>query len=100
MANLEIKFGGLKMRNPIGVAALNPAIAYAREPKVQAEWLLRHVEAGAGYLYTSATRPQRSSPLEAKPSQKFMKMQCPGFASREGMHATGDIMAVQFYLDK
>jgi len=100
MANLEITFGGLKMRNPIGIAALNPAIAYAREPKVQAEWLLRHVEAGAGYLYTSATRPQRSSPLEAKPSQKFMKIQCPGFASREGLHATGDIMAVQFYLDK
>jgi len=100
MANLQVKFGGLKMRNPIGVAALNPAVAYARNPKVQADWLMRQVEAGAGYIFMSATRPQRSSPAEAKPSQKFMKMQCPGFASREGLFCTADIMAVQFYLDK
>jgi hypothetical protein len=49
MANLQVDFGGMKMRNPIGVAALNPSIAYARTPSVQADWLMRHVEAGAGY---------------------------------------------------
>lgn len=100
MANLISKFGGMKMRNPIGVAALNPAVAYAREPKVQAEWLMRHVEAGAGYLFISATRLQRSHPSEAYPSQKFIKMQTPGFAIREGIYATGDIMAIQSFLDK
>jgi dihydropyrimidine dehydrogenase (NAD+) subunit PreA len=100
MANLEVNFGGMKMRNPIGVTPLNPAIAYAREPKVQADWLMRHVEAGAGYVFISATRPQRSSPAEAKPALKWLKIQCPGFATREALFTTGDIMATQFYLDK
>jgi dihydropyrimidine dehydrogenase (NAD+) subunit PreA len=100
MANLEIRFGGMKMRNPIGVAALNPAIAYARIPTVQADWLMKHVEAGAGYIYISATRPQRSSPVEALPSTKWLKVQCSGFANREGLLTTADIMATQFYLDK
>jgi dihydropyrimidine dehydrogenase (NAD+) subunit PreA len=100
MANLALNFGGLKMRNPIGIAPLNPAIAYARNPKVQADWLMRHVDAGAGYIFVSATRPERSSPLEAKPSLKFIKIDCPGFAKREGILSTGDIMAIQFYLDK
>lgn len=100
MANLEVNFGGMNMRNPIGVAALNPAIAYARDPQVQADWLMRHVEADAGYIFISATRPQRSSPSEAKPALKFMKVQCPGFAARESIFSTGDIMATQFYLDK
>lgn len=100
MANLQVKFGGMKMRNPIGVAPLNPAIAYARNPKVQADWLMRHVEAGAGYVFISATRPQRSSPAEAKPALKWLKIQCPGFATRESLFTTGDIMSTQFYLDK
>jgi dihydropyrimidine dehydrogenase (NAD+) subunit PreA len=100
MANLEVKFGGLKIRNPIGVAPLNPSIAYARNPKVQADWLMRHVEAGAGYVFISATRPQRSSPAEAKPALKWLKIQCPGFATRESLFTTGEIMATQFYLDK
>jgi len=99
MANLNVIFGGLKMRNPIGIAPLNPAIAYARDPVVQADWLMQHVEAGAGFVYVSATRPEKSSPLEAKPSQKFMKIDCPGFSKREGILSTGDIMAIQFYLD-
>ena len=68
MANLEVVLGGMRMKNPIGVAALNPAIAYARIPVVQVDWLMRHVQAGAGYVYISATRPQRSSPAEAKPA--------------------------------
>ena len=100
MANLQVTFGGMEMRNPIGVAALNPAIAYARTPTVQADWLMRHVEAGAGYVYISATRPQRSSPAEANPALKWLKIQCPGFADRESLFTTGDISATQFYLDK
>jgi dihydroorotate dehydrogenase/Pyruvate/2-oxoacid:ferredoxin oxidoreductase delta subunit len=100
MANLEINFAGLKMRGPIGIAPLNPAIAYGRNPTVQADWLMRHVEAGAGYIFVSATRPERSSPLESKPAIKFIKAECPGFAKREGILSTGDIMAIQFYLDK
>lgn len=100
MANLQVTFGGLVMRNPIGVAALNPSIAYGRDPKVQADWLLRHVEAGAGYVFISATRLQKSSPAEANPALKWLKTQCPGFANRESLYTTGDIMATQFYLDK
>ena len=100
MANLEINFAGLKMRSPIGIAPLNPAIAYGRNPKVQADWLMKHIEAGAGYVFVSATRPERSSPLESKPAIKFLKVECPGFAKREGILSTGDIMAIQFYLDK
>jgi dihydropyrimidine dehydrogenase (NAD+) subunit PreA len=88
------------MRNPIGVAPLNPAVAYARKPEVQADWLMRHAEAGAGYLYISATRLQRTHPSEAYPSQKFLKIQTPGFAAKEGISCIGDIMAVQLYLDK
>ena len=57
MANLEINFGGVKMRNPVGIAPLNPAIAYAREPKVQVDWLMKHIEAGAGYIFLSANTP-------------------------------------------
>lgn len=100
MANLKVKFGGLEVRNPIGIAPLNPAIAYARSPRVQADWLMRHVEAGAGYVFVSATRPQRSSPAESKPVLKWLKMQCPGFANRESLYTTGDIMPTQFYLNK
>ena len=100
MANLQVKFGGLNMRNPIGIAALNPAIVYARQPRVQADWLMKHVEAGAGYVFISATRLQKSSPAEAKPALKWLKVQCPGFARRESLFTTGDIMATQFYLDK
>ena len=99
MANLEVKFGGLKMRNPIGIAPLNSAIGYARKPKVQADWLMRHVDAGAGYVYVSHTRPARSSPAEARPALKFLKATCPGFAEREGMFCTGDVESCINYLD-
>ena len=100
MANLKTSFGGLSMRNPIGIAPLDPAIAYARQPRVHADWLLRHVEAGAGYLYLGGTRLQASDPKESQPSQKFLKIQCPGFANRESIHATGDITSTQFFLEK
>jgi dihydropyrimidine dehydrogenase (NAD+) subunit PreA len=99
MADLGITFGGLRMRNPIGIAPLDPAIAYARRPKVQADWLLRHVEAGAGYLYLAGTRPRPAGPQDELPAQKFLKIQCPGFARRESIHSTGDINAMQFSLD-
>jgi len=61
---------------------------------------MRHVEAGAGYVFISATRPIRSSPAEAKPALKFLKIQCPGFATRESLFSTGDISSTAFYLDK
>jgi len=99
MANLEVNFGGVKMRNPIGVAPLNGAIGYARKPQVVADQLMRHVEAGAGYVYISHTRPIRSSPAESKPALKFLRVKCPGFASREGLFTTGDVAACIHYLD-
>jgi dihydroorotate dehydrogenase/Pyruvate/2-oxoacid:ferredoxin oxidoreductase delta subunit len=87
------------MRNPIGIAPLNSAIGYARKPKVQAEWLMKHVDAGVGYIYISHTRPDRSSPAEAKPALKFIRATCPGFAKREGLFATGNVESCINYAD-
>ena len=99
MADLTTKFAGLKMRNPIGIAPLNRAIGYASDAKVQADWLMRFVDEGAGYIYTGNTRPARSSPSEKKPALKFLKVKCSGFAEREGLFVTGDVDACIHYLD-
>jgi len=99
MADLRVNWAGVKMRNPIGVAPLNGAIGYARKPKVAADELMKHAEAGAGFVYISHTRPTRSSPAENKPALKFIKAQCPGFAKREGLFVTGDVEACVHYLD-
>ena len=99
MPDLSVNFAGIKMRNPIGVAPLNGAIGYARRPKVVADWLLGFVEEGAGFVYLSNTRPQRSSPAESRPALKFLRVECKGFAEREGMFTTGDVEACVHYLD-
>ena len=99
MADLTTDFAGLKMRNPIGVAPLNRAIGYASDAKVQADWLMRFVDEGAGYVYTSNTRPARSSPAETKPALKFLRVTCEGFAEKEGLFTTGDVDACIHYLD-
>ena len=69
MADLKTSFGGLSMRNPIGIAPLDPAIAYARQPRVHADWLLRHVEAGAGYLYLGGARLRHLIPRNGRPAE-------------------------------
>ncbi len=99
MADVKTRFGGLTMRNPIGIAPLDPAIAYARRPRVHADWLLRHVDAGAGYLYLGGARLRASDYRESQPAQKFLKITCPGFANRESIHSAGDINSTQFCLE-
>jgi dihydroorotate dehydrogenase/Pyruvate/2-oxoacid:ferredoxin oxidoreductase delta subunit len=99
MADLKTEFAGLKMRNPIGIAPLNRAIGYASDAKVQADWLMRFVDEGAGFVYTGNTRPARSSPAEKRPALKFLRVTCNGFAEREGLFTTGDVDACIHYLD-
>jgi len=99
MADLTTTFAGLKMRSPIGIAPLNRAIGYASNPRVQADWLMRFVDEGAGFIYTGNTRPAKSSPSELKPALKFLKVACKGFAEKEGIFTTGDVDACIHYLD-
>ena len=100
MADLKTWFGGLSMRNPIGIAPLDPGSRTRDNQEFMLTGCCVHVEAGAGYLYLGGTRLQASDPKESQPSQKFLKIQCPGFASRESIHPNGDITSTQFFLEK
>lgn len=91
---LATTFAGIRMRSPVGVGPINMPRGdrSAITPEIHAELLLKHVEAGAGFVYVpglkyitkdlanelqSRARPRDSSP---RPSgTRFMKIETPGF---------------------
>jgi Pyruvate/2-oxoacid:ferredoxin oxidoreductase delta subunit len=50
-SSLETKFAGLKLRSPIGVGAIGSPEGANLTEEIHAEMLLKHAEAGVGYLY-------------------------------------------------
>jgi dihydropyrimidine dehydrogenase (NAD+) subunit PreA len=50
-ANLETTFAGLKFKSPIGVGAVGRPEGDNLTPELHAEVLLKHLDAGVGYLY-------------------------------------------------
>ena len=49
--SLEVTFSGLKFRSPIGVGAVGRPHGKNLTPELHAEVLLKHVDAGAAYIY-------------------------------------------------
>lgn len=91
MPNLQTTFAGIRMRNPIGVAAMLSLTGIGRRPRVYADNLLQYVERGAGYVYTAGTSIERESPLERlKASSRVVKGGIPGVDERMGTFTACD----------
>ena len=91
---LATTFAGVRMRSPVGVGPMNMPRGErsAITPEIHAELLLKHVEAGAGFVYVPGfkyiteelikelrprARPRDSTPRPA--GTRFMKIETPGF---------------------
>lgn len=91
MANLEVTFAGIKMRSPIGVAAMLSPTGHGRKPEVYADMLLRYVEAGSGYVYTAGTSAELDNPLQwQRSSGRKLKYSIPGIAKKMGVLTISD----------
>lgn len=91
MAKLEVEFAGINMRNPVGVASLAIFSGLRTNAQKQADFLMRYVDRGAGYVYTPITCDEKTSPLESKSMGRFLKIKTEGFAEKEGLLCTGDV---------
>lgn len=100
MANLGAEFAGVKMRNPIGIAPHGCPNAIGRSSARRlADFLMRYVDRGAGYVYTPITCGERESPLQKKHMGRFLKIESEGFAPREGMLTIADVNVGMHRLD-
>lgn len=52
---LKVKFAGIEFRSPIGVGPMGVPLGKGGTPELHAEVLLKHVEAGAGYISLPGT---------------------------------------------
>ena len=90
---LGITFAGVRMRSPLGVATINMPLGdrSVMTPELHAEVLLKHAEAGAGFVYVPGCNyistemlselKQRAKPREfsSGPSgERFMKIETHG----------------------
>lgn len=97
---LGITFAGLRMRSPLGISAINMPLGdrSAITPEIHAEVLMKHVDAGAGFVYVPGAgsitkemiaklqkraRPRATS--KAPGGMRFMKVETPGFGI-EGLY--------------
>ena len=97
---LGITFAGVKMRSPLGISPINMPLGErsAITPELHAEVLLKHAEAGAGFIYVPGAsyitmemiselrkraRPRETS--KAPGGMRFMKVETPGFGL-EGLY--------------
>ena len=90
MSDMSVTLAGVKMRTPIGVQPTAPLAPWMFDPERYAAWILRSVDAGAGYVYVpacfhSAELEKDLSEMKRKkipihlPGQRLMKMETPGF---------------------
>jgi dihydroorotate dehydrogenase len=107
MANLEVAFAGIKMRNPVGIAMLGSPSPIGHVPQRHADFLMRYVEAGAGYVSVPAVILDRKRPKEldefrghVRGGWKLQKAATKGFATREGLFACAFFEQIPTYLDE
>ncbi|WP_206809143.1 hypothetical protein [Paradesulfitobacterium ferrireducens] len=97
--DLSVEFAGVKMRAPIGVAAQAPFAPASISGKKLAELLLKHVEAGAGYVHTPYTNVELDHPKNRLPTGRFLKAHTPGFG-RSGFWVAADSYRIEMRLDE
>ena len=107
MANLEVTFAGVRMRNPIGVAMLGSPSPIGHIPQRHADFLMRYVDAGAGYVSVPAVILERKRPEaldrfkgHVRGGWKLQKAATKGFATREGLFACAYFEQIPTYLDE
>lgn len=76
--DLSVEFAGVKMRAPIGVAAQAPFAPASISGQKLAEMLLKHVEAGAGYVHTPYTNVELFEDVEV-PAENLLGSEGLGF---------------------
>ena len=109
LVDLSVTLGGVKMRSPIGVGSIgSPLIERERlTAERHAEVLLKHVEAGAGFICLPGTRHipdgvlndlrKRAKPFEAtgKPTvYRFMRMETEGLGTEEVEGVTLSVLPI------
>ncbi len=95
--DLSVNFAGVKMRSPVGVASQAPFSPLAMSPVYLTEMLLKHVEAGAGFVHTPYIHPQYEHPKNRLPTGRFMKAEVPGFG-KLGMYAVAESYRIEMRL--
>lgn len=96
--SLEVEFAGVRCRSPVGVAAQAPFAPPSIVPQAMVDLLMRHVEAGAGFVHTPYTNPERKHPSNRLPTGRFMRSETRGFG-REGLWCAADSYRIEMRLD-
>jgi dihydropyrimidine dehydrogenase (NAD+) subunit PreA len=107
IVDLSVNLAGVRLRNPIGVGSIgSPLIKRERlTAEREAEMLLKHVEAGAGYINLPGSRhvseeiynelKKKAKPFEFtsdKRGFRFMKIETKGLG-KEGLYLAGSLVA-------
>ncbi|KUO71323.1 MAG: hypothetical protein APF81_19190 [Desulfosporosinus sp. BRH_c37] len=92
--DLSVEFAGVKMRSPLGVAAQAPFAPASISGDRLAEILLKHVDAGAGYIHTPYTNVELHHPKNKLPTGRFLKAHTPGFG-RSGFWVAADSYRIE-----
>ena len=86
---LNITFAGVKMRSPLGVGAVAFPMGQfsAVTPEMHAEILLRHVEAGAGYVETVCSyTPEEDMPKSREHPSRFSPIRWMKMDGMDGLY--------------
>lgn len=96
--DLAVKFAGVTMRSPIGVAAQAPFAPPSISSERMTELILKHVDEGAGFVHTPYINCDPIHPKDKLPTGRFMKAEGKLFG-RQGMWCTADSFRIEMRLD-
>lgn len=97
--DLSVNFAGVKMRSPVGVAAQAPFSPLSISPVHLTEMLLKHVEAGAGFVHTPYIHCEDQHPKNRLPTGRFMREEVNGFG-KLGMFVTAESYRIEMRLQE
>lgn len=97
--DLSVNFAGVKMRSPIGVASQAPFSPLSLSPEHMCDMLLKHVEAGAGYVHTPFINCEAKHPKNSLPTGRFMRAEVNGFG-KMGMWLTAEAYRIEMRLEE
>lgn len=97
MSDLSVTLAGVKMRTPIGVQPTAAIAPWMFNPERYAQWILKTVDLGAGYVYVPAYFYSRELEKELEErkrkgipphitANRTMKMETPGFGIEGGVN--------------